>query len=90
MPEQHEGESQRIAEAHAVADSRIRRQRDLLRPLGWAVIAVVAATVVTQHPAPGVRGAGLGTAVATVVFVVATVAAIVTGSSTGHQVCSCA
>ncbi len=76
MPPQHDGESQRVAQAHAVADSRLRRQRDLLRPLGWAAIAVVTATVVTQHPAPGVHGGGLGIAVATVVFVVSTVAAI--------------
>ena len=59
-----------------MAEARLRRQRDLLRPLGWAVIAVVTATVVTQHPAPGVQGAGLGIVVATVVFVVSTVAAI--------------
>jgi signal transduction histidine kinase len=76
MPAEQDGESRRVTHAHAVADTRLRRQRDLLRPLGWAVVAVVAATVVTQHPAPGVHGAGLGTAVTTVVFVVSTMAAI--------------
>lgn len=76
MPAEQDAESQRVAQAHAVAQARLRRQRDLLRPLGWAVIAVVTATVVTQRPAPGVHGAGLGIVVATVVFVVSTAAAI--------------
>lgn len=69
-------ESWRVAKARALARSRLQRQRGLLRPLGWAVIVVVAATVLTQQPAPGVRGAGLGIAAATVVFATATAAAI--------------
>jgi signal transduction histidine kinase len=76
VPAQQEGDSRRVAEGHAVADSRLRRQRDLLRPLGWAVIAVVMATMLTEHPAPGVHGVGLGTAVATGVFVLSTLVAI--------------
>ncbi|WP_343985909.1 hypothetical protein, partial [Terrabacter terrae] len=43
-------------QAHAAARERLRHQRDLLRPLGWAVIAVVAATAFTAPPTPGLRG----------------------------------
>ena len=68
------GASVRVAEAERRAEERLRRQRDLLRPLGWAVIAVVVATVVTQRPI----GSGTGVAVGIVaaVFAGATAAAI--------------
>ena len=48
--------SGRIARADAARRERLREQRALLRPLGWALIAVVAATTVTTSPAPGLRG----------------------------------
>jgi signal transduction histidine kinase len=56
--------------------------------MGWAVIAVVLATVLTQHAA--LAKTGLGTVAATVVFVLATSAAIgdhFIGWSPGVQVC---
>ena len=58
--------SSRAAHAEATARERLRRQRDLLRPLGWAVIAVVAATSLTTPQAPAPRG---GSAVLTLVLV---------------------
>lgn len=68
--------SERVAEAQQRAEERLRRQRDLLRPLGWAVIAVVVASVATQRPAPGLTGSGAVLASGTVVFAVATTVAI--------------
>ena len=56
--------SAREAEAHARADQRLRRQRDILRPLGLVVIAAVAIGAINGHPAPGVHGEGLGVAAA--------------------------
>jgi signal transduction histidine kinase len=90
MSTQRDGESWRVAKARTLARSRLQRQRSLLRPLGWAVVAVVAATVLTQHPAPGMRGTGLGIAAATVVFATATAAAIsdrFLACSPGVQLC---
>jgi hypothetical protein len=52
-------ESARGAEARARADLRLRRQRDMLRPLGLVIIAAVAIGAVAGHPAPGGRGEGL-------------------------------
>ena len=46
----------RAVQAEATAHERVRHQRDLLRPLGWAVIAVVAATAMTTPPTPDLRG----------------------------------
>jgi hypothetical protein len=43
--------SQRIAEAHARAAQRRARQRARLRPLGWALIAIVAAGVAYLYTA---------------------------------------
>jgi hypothetical protein len=45
--------SARVAEAERRAEERLRRQRDLLRPLGWAVIAVVVVSVLTSGPLRG-------------------------------------
>lgn len=60
--------SARETEATARADERIRRQRDVLRPLGLVVIAAVAIGAINGHPAPGVHGEGLGVSAAVVVF----------------------
>jgi signal transduction histidine kinase len=49
-------ESRRVAEARSRAHLRLNRQRGTLRPLGWAVIAVVAAGTAGGHPAPGLHG----------------------------------
>jgi signal transduction histidine kinase len=48
--------SNRAAQAEATAHERLRHQRDLLRPLGWAVIAVVTATAMTTPQTPDARG----------------------------------
>ena len=71
--------SLRVAEAERRAAERLRRQRDLLRPLGWAVIGVVVASVLTQRPAPGPTPAGVVLASAMVVFAAATALAISRG-----------
>jgi signal transduction histidine kinase len=61
-------ESRRLAEAHERASQRVSRQRDTLRPLGWAVIAVVATGSASAAPAPGLQGRGLGVTLALVAF----------------------
>lgn len=68
--------SVRVTDALHRAEERLRHQRDLLRPLGWALIAVVVASVVTQQPAPGPKGAGIAVSVATLLYAVATAVAI--------------
>jgi signal transduction histidine kinase len=61
-------ESAREAEARARAHQRLRRQRDIFRPLGFVVIAAVAVGAINGHPAPAGHGDGLGVAAALVVF----------------------
>src|SRR5262249_2600062 len=61
-------ESAREAEARARADQRLRRQRDIFRPVGLVVIAAVAIGAINGHPAPATQGKGLGVTVALVVF----------------------
>jgi signal transduction histidine kinase len=68
--------SVRVAEAQRRAEERLRRQRDLLRPLGWAVIAVVVASVLTQRPTPGPAASGVVLGSATVAFAATTAVAI--------------
>ena len=70
------GESGRIADARSRAVHRLRRQRDVLRPLGFAVIVAVAAGTIDGNPAPGPHGAGLGVTLALCVFVGALALAI--------------
>lgn len=69
-------ESAREAQARARADQRLRRQRDVLRPLGLVVIAAVAIGAINGHPAPAGQGAGLGVAAAFVVFAAALALAV--------------
>lgn len=69
--------SRRLSGARSRAQARLKRQRDTLRPLGWAVMAVVAISTATGHPAPGMRGTGLGVTIALAVFA-ATLAAAIT------------
>ena len=76
--------SAREVEARARADQRLRRQRDIFRPLGLVVIAAVVVGAVTGHPAPAGHGAGLGVAVALVVFA-ASLALAVRGSFVGRS-----
>jgi signal transduction histidine kinase len=68
LPGSSSSESRRVAEAHARAVQRLRRQRGTLRPLGWAVIAVVAAGTIAGHPSPGLHGEALGVTLALCAF----------------------
>ena len=68
--------SVRVADAQQRAEERLRRQRDFLRPLGWSVIAVVVASVLTLRPAPGPSLSGMVLVSATVLFATATALAI--------------
>lgn len=63
--------SARGAEARARAAQRLHRQREILRPLGLLVIAAVAISAISGHPAPAAHGRGLGIAAALVVFTAA-------------------
>src|SRR4051812_31767541 len=72
----HGTASVRVTDAERRAQDRLRQQRDLLRPLGWAVIAVVVASVASQRPAPGATGVGAAVGLATVAYAAATAAAI--------------
>jgi signal transduction histidine kinase len=68
--------SNRTLRARGAAHQRLHHQRELLRPLGWAVIAVVAATALTTPPTPGLRGTSGGVTLALTAYAVATAAAI--------------
>jgi signal transduction histidine kinase len=73
-----QADSQRVIAARARAGERHDRQRQLLRPLGWAFIAVVAAASLQARPAPGISGARLGVTAILVVFAAALL--LVTGN----------
>ncbi len=68
-------DSQRIAGARERAEHRLHRQRETLRPLGWAVIAAVVAGAVGGQPHPGLHGRPLGVTLALCVFAAALAAA---------------
>jgi signal transduction histidine kinase len=68
-PASPESESRRVAGARSRAGHRLRRQRGTLRPLGWAVILLVAAGTVSGHPAPGLHGKALAVALSLCAFV---------------------
>jgi signal transduction histidine kinase len=55
---------------------RLHRQRDTLRPLGWAVILVVVLGSANSHAAPGLHGNGLPVTLALCWFAVALLIAI--------------
>jgi signal transduction histidine kinase len=57
-----------VAEARIRADERLRRQRGVLRPVGWAVIVAVVAGSAGSHPAPSLHGTGAGVTAALCVF----------------------
>jgi signal transduction histidine kinase len=71
--------SARVAEARSRARERGDAQRQALRPLGVVFIAVVVATSAQAHPAPGLRGAGLGVAFVLAVYAAAVATAISVG-----------
>src|SRR2546429_5440718 len=61
-------ESRRLAEAHERAEQRMHRQRDALRPLGWAVILAVAAGAFGGGPHPRLHGKAFGVTLALCAF----------------------
>ena len=67
-PGSDEPASARVAEARSRARERGDAQRQALRPLGLVFIAVVVTMSAQTHPAPGLRGAGLGVAFALAVY----------------------
>ena len=69
-------DSERVAEARARAQERLHRQRQTLRPLGWAVILVVVLGCATSHPVPGLHGKALAVTLALCVFAVTLAVAI--------------
>ena len=69
-------ESARVAGAQTRAALRLRGQRDTLRPLGLAVIAVVVVGTVNADPQPAWQGSGLEVMLALIVFAASLTAAI--------------
>ena len=65
-----------MAEARSRARERGDAQRQALRPLGLVFIAVVVTLSAQGHPAPGLRGAGLGVALVLAVYAAAVLTAI--------------
>ena len=61
-------DSERVAEAQARAQERLHRQRESLRPLGWAVIVVVVLGSDSRHSVPGLHGKGLAVTLTLCVF----------------------
>jgi signal transduction histidine kinase len=71
-----EAASARVADAQSRARERGDAQRQALRPLGLVFIAVVVTLSAQAHPAPGLRGAGLGAALVLAVYAAAVLTAI--------------
>ena len=69
-------DSLRVAEAQMRAERRLRSQRDTLRPLGLAVIVVVAVGTFNSNPRPAWHGSGLGVTLALAVFAISVLTAI--------------
>ncbi len=61
--------SARVAQARSRAGERRYRQRQMLRPLGWAFIAVVVVAGLNSHPAAGLTGIRLAITAAIAVYV---------------------
>jgi signal transduction histidine kinase len=81
--------SARVSAARSRARERVDRQRQLLRPLGLALIAIVVTASLNSHPAPGLSGARLGVSLALAGFAAAiavTAAAIWARRGYPHQV----
>ncbi|MGW5241014.1 sensor histidine kinase [Monashia sp. NPDC004114] len=68
--------SARVAEAQQRAEARLRHDRDLLRPLGWALIAVVVAGAATQQPSPGLGATGVAVTLFTAGYAASTATVI--------------
>ena len=69
-------DSERVAQARARAEKRLHRQRQTLRPLGWAVMLVVVLGSANSDPVPGLHGKALAVTLALCVFAVTLVIAI--------------
>src|ERR1035437_9190064 len=63
------GEDRYEAQARQRSEERLRRQRSLMAPGGWAVMVIVAVTSADGHPAPALHGAGAGVTVAVSLYV---------------------
>ena len=61
-------ESTRLDEARSRAAQRLVNQRRTLRPLGFALIAIVVVSTASGHPAPGLHGKPLGVTLGLCVF----------------------
>ena len=59
-----------MAQARSRAGERRYRQRQMLRPLGWAFIAVVVVAGLNSHPAAGLTGIRLAITAAIAGYVV--------------------
>jgi signal transduction histidine kinase len=57
-----------VAAAQSRAQQRLHRQRETLRPLGWAVILVVVLGSANSHPVPALHGRGLAVTLALCLF----------------------
>jgi signal transduction histidine kinase len=68
--------SRRTAKALTRAEERRARQRAWLRPLGWALVALVVSATIAAHPGPALHGRGAGVAAALAVYVAALAAAL--------------
>ena len=62
--------SLRVEAARHRAAERVQHQRDLLRPLGWVILALVVTAAFGARPAPGLHGRSVGVTTAIVVFAV--------------------
>jgi signal transduction histidine kinase len=68
--------SARVSAARSRARERVDRQRQLLRPVGWVLIAIVVTAGLNSHPAPGLSGARLGVSLALAGYVIAVAATV--------------
>jgi len=68
--------SARVSAARSRARERVDRQRQLLRPLGWVLIAIVVTAGLNSHPAPGLSGARLGISLALIGYAAAVAATV--------------
>lgn len=81
-------DSDRVAKARSRAEQRLHRQRGTLRPLGLAVIVLVAVSTASGHPAPGWHARGVALTLALCTFVAGLVVVIRAGFAerrTGEQ-----
>jgi signal transduction histidine kinase len=75
----------RVSAARSRARERVDRQRQLLRPLGWVLIAVVITAGLNSRPAPGLSGARLGVSLALAGYAAAVAATVaVAWARRGH------